>query len=62
MTVALTHITLLLVTFILGFRTGKAYIVKGLTLRIKQLFEGGEYQDARLYKKVLEENEKETNQ
>ncbi len=62
MTVALTHITLLLVTFILGFRTGKKYIVKGLTLRIEQLFAEGKYQDARLYKKVLEEDEKETNQ
>lgn len=48
------QISLLLVTFIIGFQIGQAYIVKGLSLRIQQFYEEGKYQDAKLYEELLD--------
>lgn len=47
-----TYITLLLIVFLLGFKLGKKYILKGLALRVEQLYQEGKYRDARFYEEI----------
>lgn len=57
-----TFILTLLITFILGFRLGKAFILKGLTLRISQLYEEGDYQKAKFIEMAMERYEEDNNE
>lgn len=52
-----TYIFLLIVVFLLGFQIGKAYIIKGLTLRVEQLYQEDDNQKAQLFERALEEHE-----
>lgn len=47
-----TYIVLLLIVFLLGFKLGEAFILKGLALRVKQLQEDGDERKASLIEEV----------
>ncbi len=47
------HISLLLIVFIGGFQLGKTYIIKGLALRVMQLYEEDDHQKAKLIETIL---------
>lgn len=49
------YMTLLLIVFLIGFKLGKKYILKGLALRAEQLYQEGYYRDARLYQEILKQ-------
>lgn len=44
----ITYISICLILFLIGFRLGIAYILKGLALRVEQIYEEGHYQNARM--------------
>lgn len=47
-------IVCLILVFICGFMLGKRYILKGLSLRAKQLNSDGDISKSEFYKKVVE--------
>lgn len=52
---AIAYISLLLITLLVGFKIGEMYILKGLSLRINQLYEEGDSQKAKFIEEVLKE-------
>lgn len=53
---AIAYISLLLITLLVGFKIGEMYILKGLSLRINQLYEEGDSQKAKFIEEVLKRN------
>lgn len=52
------YFILLILVFLLGFVTGKRFIVKGLTLRVEQLRQEGDYQRAAVIQNVITSSKK----
>ena len=50
-------ICLLLITFVIGFVTGKRYVIKGLALRAEQLYEEYDYRKAEWLESLLKEDD-----
>ncbi len=55
----MNYILLLIVVFSLGFQIGKAYIVKGLSYRVEQLHEEGDYRKAWMIEEAIKSYESE---
>lgn len=54
----ITYAALLIIVFLLGFKSGKTFILKGLTYRVEQLHQEGDYRRARTIEEVLKSNKK----
>lgn len=55
----ITYVVLLLFVFIVGFKLGKKFILKGLALRMQQLHQEGDYRQAWMIEEALKRNGKE---
>lgn len=54
-----TCISLLIIVFLLGFKLGIKYILKGLSYRLEQLYEEGDYRKIWMIEEALKSYEKE---